>query len=262
MRLMIAIPSTFTSVEKNRMLRAYLIGQLARFLGMFHVTHIFVYYDKDPYFDSHGLGRYIVKTLKYAVTPPWLKKLVFPLEETDRYFGVIPPLQIKSHISPGTTEWGAVTHERILVSKHVNKKISVNKLVRLGYGKRLPQLVAIKDGKLISPEKLTREEYIGFWPVYFNKSLSSLLKILKKKFNPYIIGTSRKGKSLSDLNINNRDICVVFGSHHRGIYEMPGFKERDYDVIVNVLERQGTKTIRTEEAVPLSLEALSVLGII
>ncbi|RLF64917.1 MAG: hypothetical protein DRN30_04885, partial [Thermoplasmata archaeon] len=193
---MVALPSTFTSVEKNRMLRAYLIGQLARFLGMFRVTHVFVYYDEDPYFDSHGLGRYIVKTLKYAVTPPWLKKLVFPLEETDRYFGVIPPLQIESHISPGKTEWGAVTHERILVSKHVNKKISVNKLVRLGYGKRLPQLVAIRDGKLVSPDDLNREEYIGFWPVYYNKPLSSLLTLLRKRYDPYIIGTSRKGKSL------------------------------------------------------------------
>lgn len=243
------------------MLRTFLIGQLARYLGMFRVTHVFVYYDKDPYFDSHALGRYIVKVLKYAVTPPWLKKLVFPIEDTDRYFGVLPPLQIESHISPGKTEWAAVTHERILVSKRTNKRISLNRLSKLGYGKKLPQLVPVRDGRPIPPEHLTREDYIGFWPMYFNKSLPHLLKMLKKRYDPYIIGTSRKGKKPENLN-TDRDMCIVFGSHHRGIYDMPGFREEDCDVIINVLENQGTKTIRTEEAVPLSLEALSLIGAI
>lgn len=263
---MVAIPSTFTSVERDRKIRAHIIGQLARFLGMYRVTHVLVYYDEDPYFDSHALGKYIVKTLKYAVTPPWLKKEAFPLEETDRYWGAIPPLQIQAHQKEGNVGWGVVKDGKLLW-KGEKRPADEKELKKKGYGRKTPQLVAVKNGKVIDPYTLNREDYNGFWPVYFNKPLPDLIKHVRKRFDAYVIGTDRDGEYLGDVaervrkGSKSKDVLIVFGGHHRGITEMKGFGEGDYDVIISLFRRQETKSVRTEEAVPLVLEALHRSGI-
>ncbi len=239
---MVMLPSTFTSTVKHRPLRPYVIGKLARVLAIFGVTHVFVYYDDDPYFDSHALGRYIVKVLKYAVTPPWLKKKAFPKSTTDRWFGLIPPLQIEAHEkeSIGGWSWGVV-------------------------GGRLYPLYR---GRPVNPLRIKRDPYIGFWAEYIPEKLDRAIKQVKKRMGAlHIIGTSKYGRSIWDAAVkeniydfSSQDVVVVvFGGPHRGIFEMSGEVSDLFDLVVNVYPHQRTRTIRTEEAVALTLEALSMV---
>jgi len=235
------IPSTFTSVVKHRPLRAYVIGELARVLAIFGVTHVFIYYDRDPYFDSHALGRYIVKVLKYAVTPPWLKKKVFPKEETDRWFGLIPPLQIEAHERESVGGWSWVA-----------------------IGGRL---VPLCRGRPVDPLRIKRDPYIGFWAEYIPERIDRAVELVRRRKGfRYVVGTSRHGESIWDGAVRERlrelasgGVAVVFGGHHRGIFEMPGGSPALFDLVVNIYPLQRTRTIRTEEAVALALEALSMV---
>jgi len=232
------LPSTLTSTMKYRPLRAREIGELARYFAIFGVTHVFVYHDPDPFFDSHALGRYIVKVLRYAVAPPWLKKKAFPLRDTDRWFGLIPPLQIEAHMKEQVGGWG--------------------------WGVVDGKLRPFFRGKPVSPYALNRANYIGFWAEYIPHAINDALKKVSTVLDdPFFIGTSRKGESIWDddvrkrlLAARDRDVVILFGGHHRGIYEM-GVDEKLLDVVINAYPLQRTKTIRTEEAVAIVLSVLA-----
>ena len=262
-RLVVLIPSTLTSVEKNRLVRARIIGELARFLGIYRVTHVVVYHDDDPYFDSHALGKYIVKTLKYAVTPPWLKKEAFPLRSTDRNWGIMPPLQIKSHTKPGKRRWAVWKDETVTDGKE-RWRVGENILKRAGIKPVSPSLVPVDERRVIPVDRLDRKQYIGFWPEYWNVGLHKAIGRLRKRFKGiYVLGTTRHGETAERAMAGYeepRDLALVFGGHHRGILEMDDYRESDYDGLLNIFERQETKTVRTEEAVPLVLEHLHAKG--
>ncbi len=263
MRLIVLIPSTFTSVEKNRLLRARIIGELARFLGMYRVTHVIVYHDDDPYFDSHALGKYTVKTLKYAVTPPWLKKEAFPIRTTDRNWGAIPPLQIRSHVKPGKIRWAVWRDGKAFDGKE-EWALSETAIKRAGIKPISPSLIPVDRRRALNVNQLNREQYIGFWPEYWNVGLHKAIERLRKRFGDvYVVGTTRHGERAERAMHGyerGRDMALVFGGHHRGILEMPDYRESDYNGLMNLFERQETKTVRTEEAVPLVLEQLHAKG--
>ena len=274
MRLAVGIPSTFTGNLKNRAIRARVIGELARFLALFRVTELVVFHEPDEKFDTHGLGRYIVKLLKYAVTPPPLKKLAFPLEETDRWFGVIPPLEMRIHREGwiGGRGWG-VLHRGVL---HVVERGHVKEVKDYGltggakrfFGKpNGPLLVPVErngnDYRVVSPLDLTREMYIGFYPRYFNRDVNSLVREYKRRgFS--VIATSRKGEPITEKGVRERvgellahDVLVLFGGPFRGLMEL-GLK--GHDILVNVLPDQELETIHTQEAVALTLYLLEFLS--
>ncbi|RDD52362.1 hypothetical protein BA065_02165 [Nanoarchaeota archaeon NZ13-N] len=68
MRKMLLIPSTFTGEKRDKKIRIFLISQVARAAVTFGINEVCIYYDPDPKFDSHGLGRFLVKVLKYLNT--------------------------------------------------------------------------------------------------------------------------------------------------------------------------------------------------
>jgi len=109
-RIKVFIPSTFTANIRNKLLRTRIIGETARFLAISRVTDAIVYYEKSVSFETKGLGKYISKILNYAVTPQTEKKIAFPLSEENKYFGVIPPLELKVHESGFVKNvgWGIV----------------------------------------------------------------------------------------------------------------------------------------------------------
>ncbi len=271
-KLVVLIPSTFTSNLKNRLIRTYVIGELARILGIGRVTHVFVYHDKDPYFDSNALGRYITKVLKYAVTPPWLKKKVFPLSQDNKYLGVIPPLQISSHISDdGPIIWGYtsnVSDNNVVVRyrhnrKWFNKQISKEQLLANNYSLKTNQLVLLdlERDTLVSTMDLSRDRYVGFHVSYLNLDLHKSVKRIRDLFPGPIVGTSRRGKYLEDANLtptSKENITLVFGGPNRGLYDIVGFRLRDFDYMINIMSHQETKTLRTEEAVMLTLSKLNL----
>ncbi len=85
-----------------------------------------------------------------------------------------------------------------------------------------------------------------------------------------IIATSKYGKYIGDienllrrdLKMNN-DILIIFGGPRRGLYEIFADEGLDLnnnvDYVVNFVKRQGTKTIRTEEALPIVLSIIDFL---
>jgi hypothetical protein len=93
-------------------------------------------------------------------------------------------------------------------------------------------------------------------------------EILEKEQFDLTIGTSRYGQRLKDvwLRIHNMfkessSVMIAFGSPKLGLQEIlrqEGKTPVDvFDLFVNFVPRQGTLTVRTEEALAITLATLS-----
>ena len=262
---LVAIPSSYTGDEKNLMLRTYKIGMIARACATFGITDIGVYYDPDPYFDSHGLGRFIVKVLKYINTPPYLRKIAFEIDQSLKHIGVVEPLKTPHHLDKEyPTDYRYVylkkdLGDRLLVTDGTRDyKVRKNK-----YYKKGERIFVINTKTREIVNKRSLPIYYGYDAFYYNKGLRELLKSLRKR-NFLIIGTSRYGEVVTKVKIPKHDkIAIIFGSPFRGLREMLGNNYREYfDLFLNFVPDQLVKTVRTEEAVFYVLGILRAFSII
>ena len=265
MKKLLAIPSTFTADEKNLEIRTYKIGLIARAAATFGITDIGIYYDPDPYFDSHGLGRFIVKVLKYINTPPYLRKTAFSVDPSLKYIGIVEPLKTPHHLD---IEF-KLPFRYTYLKKKLNGYIIVTdgkrdyKVKKTANYREKEKIYVIDTDKKVIVDKHSLPVYFGYDVFYFNKGLLPLLRKLRKR-GFLIIGTSRYGDDIRNVELKKSDkISIVFGSPFRGLIDMLGDNYRNYfDYFVNFIPDQNVKTIRVEEAVFYVLGILRYLNLL
>ncbi len=261
MRKILLIPSTFTGETKDPKIRIYKIAQIARAASTFGITDIGVYFDPDSKFDSHGLGRFIVKVLKYLNTPPYLRKVAFPIDESLKFIGVAPPLKVRHHLEKGRYRYayvvkrkknGAIVNDgdhEFFVRGEVRDRIVVVDLPRR---------------RIIDKKELPF--YFGYDVFYFSAGLKPLLERYRYQ-NFLLIGTSRYGDDIRSIKFSGikdrKGVVVVFGSFSRGLKDILGddWKEQ-FDYVINVVLGQEVQTIRTEEAAYYTLSILRYLNLL
>jgi hypothetical protein len=128
--------------------------------------------------------------------------------------------------------------------------------------------------KLTSTEKLAgelvdRTKISIYWGYRVRPQKTALGTILEKETYDLRIGTSRFGQQLKDAwskmigLLNEGSVMIAFGSPKAGlrdILQREGKKpEGVFDVFVNMIPSQKTLTVRTEEAVAVSLATLNVM---
>ncbi len=258
MTKLVAIPSTYTAEQKNPYIRTYRIGFLARVCSTFAIDKIAVYYDDDPKFESHALGRFIVKVLKYCNTPPYLKKYLFPKDDDLRYVGVVPPLKTPMHVPHEFNlkyRQGYVLEvkRKVKVDCGLNKPIYVKGKAKKGE----IVFVDIENRKIVEKPK---DVYAGYEVFYFNRGLKPLLNKLKAE-GYYIIGTSKYGKPIREIKLKKKEkIAIIFGSPFRSLLDICNASY--FDILINFVPNQSVLTIRTDEALHYVLAILRYLNVI
>ncbi|MEW6069245.1 MAG: RNA methyltransferase [Candidatus Thermoplasmatota archaeon] len=264
----VLIPSSLGAQESDSKLRAYLIGEVARALTIFKVQKLIIY--PDPMLKTNSSRvKEVVTLLQYANTPQYLRKYIFKYEKELKQAGALPPLQAPHH-----PERNEKVEYRYGFVKELTKKGS---LVDLGLDS--PILCAQKlPAKKIALFKLSSNNewhpvskntvtgYFGYDIEVCTESLTDILKKLRSEGN-VVIGTSKYGIPVERIfyelsaKVKSSDkLAVAFGSYAHGFFSW--FSKEDckkmFDLVINVQSTQGTKTIRTEEALFLSLETLDL----
>jgi len=269
--LEIAVPASMLTIEPSLELKTLKAGIVGRAAGAFRVDKIHVYIDRAEAWDDAETFKRI---LEYMATPPYLRKRLYPGSDPRlRYAGVLPPLQLPTHGVGGPKE-GEVREALVLRRRG---RVAV---VDAGLGKPvevdLPEGVRVERGerilvKIVSlqPVILDMVEPGGVYRGYTvekHDSLSALARRVSRGY--YRIATSRQGRLYLDALEEIRRgwgererIVILFGSPREGLREIAereGLSLDDIaDIVVNTVPRQGTLTIRTEEAVWASLAALN-----
>jgi predicted SPOUT superfamily RNA methylase MTH1 len=263
------IPSSYTEESPDPRIKTYKVGQMARAAAIFRIDEIVIYRTKGP--DD---TRFISTVLRYAETPQYLRKALFPMQDALRFAGVIPPLRIPSHTVSHEAEYreGIVTSvgsdRSVRVDVGIDSPISIETPGRaLKKGERISVRICSRSNSKFA--KLVNKKDIPLYWGYEVRTAKSLHDALTE-IDGLRIATSVKGqpldmKLLSEIGdkAQQRDkVSVAFGSPSKGLDAIlldEGHKLEDHSsYVVNAVPDQGAATVRTEEAVFITLGLLDL----
>lgn len=265
--LSIFIPISILSDVPSLAEKTSKVGQIARSASIFRVDRIVVYRDSPSASQEDGL--LIRDLLTYAETPQYLRRLIFPLLPNLKYAGMIPPLRTPHHPLGGDNpifREGFVLKSGGGVSKvEIGLKEPVEVAAELPLNKRVT--LRHLGGRWVPS---SRSEVPLYWGYETRLEFKTLAALLKGGSNGYVIATSRLGKPLSAVAGEiqaamtwEKHISVLFGSPSEGLHEIlarEGARPEDLsDLVVNTIPEQGTATVRTEEAVAITLAVMLAL---
>lgn len=219
----------------------------------------------------------LARILQYLECPQYLRKYFFPIHKDLQFAGLLNPLDAPHHLrqndycqfregvvvdKPLKPGRGSQVNCGLLRDVEIDKTISPNLRVTV----RIPETVDGKKikGQVVSPR--TPKENGMYWgySVRIARSLSEIIeKCPYKEGYDVIVGTSDKGKSVDHLDdgalVYKRGL-IVFG----GLAGLEAALEADpkldlddprlfFGEYVNTCPKQGSRTIRTEEAILISL---------
>ncbi|MBC7112607.1 MAG: hypothetical protein H5T34_01065 [Candidatus Methanomethyliales bacterium] len=264
--LTICLPSSVLSLAHTLVEKTMLAGQIARAASIYRVDNIVIYLDKPSAKDDAMLMKDI---LAYAETPQYLRRYLFPLTKNLRYAALVPPLRTPHH--PLSGEDSKFREGFVLKSGEKDSLVDVGLQEPVRCPRPLPlnRRVSMKyvEGTWLPA---SREEIPYYWGYQTQIDLKGLGHHLTNTNHDYVISTSRLGVPVSQVAkdirgalLNNHDIVILFGSPDEGLHEIlrkSGLDlEQVSDLIVNTVPHQGTETVRTEEALLISLAVFTLI---
>ncbi|XP_034475847.1 putative methyltransferase C9orf114 [Drosophila innubila] len=223
----------------------------------------------------------LARILQYLECPQYLRKYFFPLHKDLKYSGLLNPLDTPHHLRQQSKfryregvvcdkqakEGHSYANVGLLNDVLIDKALEPG--VRVTVKMEPPSETSRKQrGTLVSPDEPRRETGV-YWG-YQVRIAHSLSEIFTK--SPYeggydvTVGTSDRGTNVHDVpskSYQYNHMIIVFG----GLQGLEEALENDdkltvdepemlFDHYVNVLPKQGSRTIRTEEALLIALAAL------
>ncbi|MEM0340673.1 MAG: putative RNA uridine N3 methyltransferase [Acidilobaceae archaeon] len=269
LKLSVGVPGSVLGVEETLQLKAVKAGWIGRTLAAFRVDECIVYKDPDT---SPRDARLLVLYLRYMLTPPHLRKKVIPLTGELRASGVLPPLNTYNHLAPEEPKEGDVLEVFV---EECSRETCRAYLGKPGYGVLrgrhepgsivVARVVSSTGGRYELEKASWGDIYTGFRIRAF-KDVVQVVNYLRKK-GTLVVLASKYGRCLFEQAdalkkaITDRGrVGVVFGGPYRCPYE---YSDRSlYDFIINTVPRQGTMTVRTEEALLATLSAMANSGVL
>lgn len=287
----IALPGSIIDNAQSLELATRLAGQIARAATIFRVEEIVVFDNKisslanssftlpDSSDENETGSAFLIRILNYLETPQYLRRTLCPWHNSLKLAGLLPPLDAPHHLRKH--EWGPYREGVILkepaaesglslADVGLNKNVVIDQVlepgtrvtVAMGTNRHLDD----KPRQVVSSSK-PREEAGAYWgyKVRYAANISSVFQSCPYPGGyDHLIGTSEHGlffKS-SELTLPPfRHLLIAFGGL-AGLEEcfeedknLKGKKPSDvFHSYLNVCPNQGSRTIRTEEALFISLQ--------
>ena len=284
--LSILIPSSIVDNAQSKELRTYLIGEIARTLGIFKISEVIIFHDKLKD-NSKDYINYFIKNLQYLETPQYLRKTLFPMSEDLKLSGLMNPLESQHHLRKD--EWSQYREGCVLdrpvngdyswVNIGLNKDCKINQklppktrvTVKLNEPNFNPKLKYYTGTSVSMSEPFIKNGTYWGYVVRVCETYNDIFNnsIYKEGYD-FIIGTSDKGENYRTANFAKKKdfkhCLIIFG----GISGIEGMmiddehnqinsKEnigKNFDLYLNTCMNQGLRTIRTEEAILISLAVI------
>ncbi len=265
----ILIPSSYTMETADLRLRTAKVGLLARAAAVFRIDKIVVY--RDAEFDD---SRFISTVLRYAETPQYLRKLLFPRMRELKHAGVLPPLRTAHHPVSSRSSTLKIGEIRVgVVVESVGSdggawvEIGLDRPIPLKTEKEIPKgqrlNVRIFSLNPLAAEPVARKDIPGYWG-YETVVVDSAEEYLLSR-DDFVVATSRRGVPVSfDLlkqigRSSSKGLAVVFGSPAWGVDAFLSREMLERCCVINTIPQQGTETVRVEEAIFSTLALLNLV---
>ncbi len=264
-KFLVYIPDSVISERQGLMNKTEKVGLIARAAAIFGVEEVNIYHD-----ELHGTHQDLelfAELLNYLLVPPYLRKVAFPIKEDFKYVGMLPPLNIESHLitKKDNIRFGYVIQKegKFYVETGLEEQIELNSFQGIEKGSIIPIKIIKEKGKLYA----IKHPFPGYSGFEIKKHYSLKQAIDKARSSGWpIIFTSKEGKpiskewdSLKSAFKDKKKLNVFFGSPKRGLEEMLDEKYKEYGYWLNMVEGQKVKSVRTEEALYICLGQLNTL---
>lgn len=289
----IAVPGSILDNAQSPDLRTYVAGQIARAACIYKIDEVIVFDDKGEVLedekkklrhdDVFGEVRVsclqLARILQFLECPQYLRKHFFPIHKDLQYAGLLNPLDAPHHLRQDDESLfreGIVTNKPIKDGKgsQVNvgllNDVTVDKVLTSGLRVTVKIPLEQENPKklkgIVVPPSMPRSETGIYWG-YTVRIANNLTEVITK--GPYkdgydlTIGTSDKGTSIDHSeagSLKYNHVLIVYGglSGLEAALEADPFLNEDdpsllFDKYLNICPQQGSRTIRTEEAILISL---------
>lgn len=276
----IAVPGSVIDNTQNVEYATFVAGQIARVAAIYNVDEVVVLDEScSENSDTVSSGAaFLARLLQFMETPQYLKKLLIPVHPDLRLAGLLPPLDAPHHLR--ATEWKPYREGVVLKSQEgvgsfvdigldrtafVKQPLRPNLRVTLDVGQTMatqfmPELSEnVVCAKVVSPST-PRERHGLYWgySVRIARGIKSLFKEGPFSYD-LKVGTSERGEAVGPCELllpHFRHILIAFGGPlglEHTFKGDPHYSTRTpvevFDVYLNTCPHQGSRTIRTEEAI-------------
>ena len=296
MTVSVLVPSSLVREAEDKREATRKIGYVARAATVFRADRLVVFPDSEG--ERRWGGRFVETVLRYAATPPYLRKEAWGTRSELEYAGVLPPLRAPSQTGSESDDSGS-TRQGIVTEVGPDGRVRVNCGLQHPISLVVPPKMEVDEGERVTVRISSRE------PVrakLVDEPISGLLihrmdlsEALGREDAGVRVATSRFGENLTTSRLGSlagrieRDgMTVAFGSPERGLPAMldgvtvervapagqredgesdeadssridvePGAPSR-FDLWLNTVPNQGSKVVRTEEAIVASLACLTL----
>lgn len=289
--LSVALPGSIMDNAQSPELRTYLAGQIARACAIYCVDEIVIFDEtgegsKSVEGDFEGVGKkgqacvQLARILQYLECPQYLRKSFFPKHPDLQFAGLLNPLDSPHHVRideeskyregvvldrPTKPDKGSFVNCGIRKEVQIDKQLQAGVRVTVKMHPEKPDQ-KVRKGIVVSPQHPRTEDGI-YWG--YRVRLASCLSAVFtecpfKDGYDLTIGTSERGRIVEDVTLPDfRHALVVFG----GLQGLEASVDSDqnldmeepsvlFNYYLNTCPGQGSRTIRTEEAILISLTAL------
>ncbi|KAK7143069.1 hypothetical protein R3I93_014283 [Phoxinus phoxinus] len=291
--LSVALPGSVMDNAQSPELRTYLAGQIARACGVFCVDEVVIFDElgeedaKSVEGEFKGIGKkgqacvQLARILQYLECPQYLRKSFFPKHPDLQFAGLLNPLDSPHHMRmdeeaefregvvldrPSKPGKGSFVNCGMRKEVQIDKHLKMGLRVTVQLNKSQNQEGRVYKGVVVAPH-VPRTEGGLYWG--YSVRLASCLSAVFTEC-PYkdgydlTIGTSEKGNNTDHVSLSPfKHMLVVFG----GLQGLEASVDTDenlsvtepsvlFDLYLNTCPGQGSRTIRTEEALLISLSGL------
>ena len=276
MTVSVLVPSSLVrEADKREATRK--LGSVARAATIFRVDRLTVYPDPEG---ERGDDGFVATVLRYAATPPHLRKEVWDERDELEHVGVMPPLRVRSQTGSGPKRSGS-SRQGIVTEVGTDGRVRVNCGLQHPVSLPVPPGMATPaEGERVTVRVSSREpvraKLVDVPSPGYVVDTTDLDTALAREDAGTAIASSRYGERLHPGRLQaleaqqdgRRSYTVAFGAPERGLPAICGLdpdavREADetgrFDLWLNTVPRQGSEVVRTEEAMFATLACLNLM---
>ncbi len=272
MTVSVLVPSSLVRETEDKRAATQKLGQIARAATIYRVDRLAVFPDGEG--EGRWGGGFVETVLRYAATPPYLRKEAWGNRDELEYAGVLPPLHAVARTGSGPESSGSLR-------QGIVTEVGPDGRVRVNCGLQHPISLAAPDREFGEGERVTvrissrepvRAKIVDEPLPGFAVDRADLSAALGREDAGVRVATSRHGDTV-DLGlvrtlagrIEDEGITLAFGAPERGLPEICGVDVppdadgvRGFDRWLDTIPNQGSEVVRTEEALLAALAVLSL----
>jgi predicted SPOUT superfamily RNA methylase MTH1 len=285
----VLVPSSLAREAEDKRAATLKLGYVARAATVFRADRLGVFPDPDG--ERRWGGGFVETVLRYAATPPYLRKEAWDRRDELEYAGVLPPLRPSSRTGSGSEGPGSL-RQGLVTEVGPEGRVRVNCGLQHPISLPVPSSMEVREGERVTVRVSSREpvraRLVAEPPPGFAVERTGLSDALARDDAGLRVATSRHGRPLTAdgvgalaRRVGADGATVVFGAPERGLPEIIGVDvtesahgsrpigagdpladEQDapgrFDLWLNAVPNQGSEVVRTEEAMFAVLGCLTL----